>query len=66
LRLDDLDDFRRSASLYRAARRTGITIRRTLDCLIASVCIREAVPILHNDSDFDQLARCSELQVHQV
>ncbi len=65
LRLDDLDDFRRSASLYRAARRTGITIRRTLDCLIASVCIREAVPILHNDSDFDELARCSELRVHQ-
>lgn len=65
LRLDGLDDFRRAAALYRDARRQGITIRRTLDCLIATVCVRESVPILHNDSDFDLLARCSELQIHR-
>lgn len=63
LRLDDLDDFRRAAALYRGARRKGVTIRRTLDCLIASVCIREAVPILHADADFDRLADCSDLQI---
>lgn len=63
LRLDDLDDFRRAAALYRGARRKGVTIRRTLDCLIASVCIREAVPILHADADFDRLANCSDLQI---
>lgn len=66
LRLKDLDDFRRAAELYRRARRHGITIRRTVDCLIASVCIREDVPILHNDADFDRLASRTELVVHEV
>lgn len=65
LRLERLDDFRRAAELYRESRRRGITVRRTLDCLIASVCVRESVPILHNDRDFDRLARCSALQIHE-
>jgi predicted nucleic acid-binding protein len=63
LRLAELDDFRRAAALYRGARREGITIRRTLDCLIASVCIREEVALLHADADFDRLASCSDLLV---
>ena len=57
LRLQELDDYRRAASLYRVARRKGITIRRTLDCLIASVCIREDVALLHADGDFGRLTR---------
>lgn len=65
LRLDTLDDFRRAADLYRTARRRGVTVRKTLDCLIASVCIRESVALHHNDTDFDHLARCSDLQVHR-
>jgi predicted nucleic acid-binding protein len=65
LRLESLDDFHRAAQLYRAARRHGVTIRRTIDCLIASVCIREQLPIMHNDAEFDRLAEHSELQIHQ-
>jgi predicted nucleic acid-binding protein len=65
LRLESLDDFRRAAQLYRAARRHGVTIRRTIDCLIASVCIREQLPIMHNDADFDRLAEHSELTIHR-
>jgi predicted nucleic acid-binding protein len=63
LRLEELDDYRRAASLYRGARRKGITIRRTLDCLIASVCIREGISLLHSDPDFDRLASCSALRL---
>jgi hypothetical protein len=63
LRLEELDDYRRAASLSRGARRKGITIRRTLDCLIASVCIREDVALLHADADVDRLASCSTLRV---
>jgi predicted nucleic acid-binding protein len=66
LRLESLDDFRRAAQLYRAARGHGVTIRRTIDCLIASVCIREQLPIMHNDADFDQLAEHSELTIHRT
>jgi predicted nucleic acid-binding protein len=63
LRLEALDDFRRAASLYRRARTRGLTIRRTLDCLIASVCVRDDAPILHADTDFDHLATCTDLRV---
>jgi predicted nucleic acid-binding protein len=64
LRLNALDDFRSAAALYRQARRQGVTIRKTLDCLIAAVCIREGCPILHNDRDFDQLASTTALTVY--
>src|SRR5947209_3640623 len=65
LRLEGLDDVRRAAQLYRTARRRGVTIRGTIDCLIASVCIRDQLPIMHNDIGFDRLAEHSELTVHR-
>jgi predicted nucleic acid-binding protein len=61
--LQGLDDFRAAARLYRAARRQGLTIRRTTDCLIAVVCIREGRPLLHRDADFDHLAEVSALEL---
>ena len=64
LRLVSMDDFKLAASLHRAARSRGITIRKTVDCLIAAVCVRESVPILHHDVDFDRLAACTDLMVH--
>jgi hypothetical protein len=63
LRLEGLDDFALAASLYRTARREGVTIRKTLDCLIAAPCIRTGAPLLHADADFDRLASCSSLRV---
>ena len=64
LRLRTLDDFRMAAALYRHARSRGKTIRRTLDCLIAAVCVRHGCAILHNDRDFDHLADVTDLAVH--
>jgi predicted nucleic acid-binding protein len=61
-RLEGLDDFRNAAQLYREARRQALTIRRTTDCLIATVCIRANRPLLHNDIDFDHLAVVSPLE----
>jgi predicted nucleic acid-binding protein len=63
LRLEALDDFALAAELYRLARRSGVTIRKTLDCLIAAVCVRNGVPLLHANADFDRLAGCSALRI---
>ena len=63
LRLGDLDDFVLAASLYRTARRAGVTIRKTLDCLIAAPCVRTGAPLLHADEDFDRLATCTPLRI---
>ncbi|HEX5402439.1 MAG TPA: PIN domain nuclease [Pseudonocardiaceae bacterium] len=66
LRMQWISDFRAAAGLYRAARNSGVTIRSTVDCLIAAVCIRENVPLLHADADFDRLAEISELTTIRV
>lgn len=63
LRLESVDDFVLAAELYRRARRAGVTIRKTLDCLIAAPCVRTGAPLLHADTDFDRLATCTPLRL---
>lgn len=41
-----------SAEIYRGLRRKGITIRKSVDCMIAAVAIENDIPLLHNDKDF--------------
>lgn len=63
LRLRGLADFESAAELYRTCRRHGASVRRLMDCLIAAVAIRERATILHNDRDFETLARHSKLRI---
>ena len=42
-----------SARNYRYLRRRGITVRKTIDSLIATYCIENEHELLHNDNDFD-------------
>ena len=65
LRLESLEEFALAAELYRSARRKGITIRKTLDCLIAAPCVRANAPLLHADKDFDRLASCTPLRIYE-
>ena len=44
---------REAARNYRMLRKRGRTVRRTVDCLIATVCLREGHSLLHRDRDFD-------------
>ncbi|MEQ1953229.1 type II toxin-antitoxin system VapC family toxin [Mesorhizobium sp. CN2-181] len=43
---------RAAAANYRKLRSKGITIRGTIDVIIATWCIENGVPLLHNDRDF--------------
>lgn len=63
LRLEGLADFALAAELYRSARRAGVTVRKTLDCLIAAPCVRTGSRLLHHDADFDRLATCTALTI---
>jgi len=49
--------FLRSAEIYRTLRRRGITIRKSMDCMIASVAIENDIQLLHNDRDFDPIEK---------
>ena len=57
------DVFLHATELYRAARRAGITIRSGVDCLIAASAIRHHVEVLHQDRDYDAIAKISTLRV---
>jgi predicted nucleic acid-binding protein len=44
---------RDAARNYRALRARGRTVRKTIDCVIATWCLREGHALLHRDRDFD-------------
>ena len=52
-----------AATLYRQCRAKGITVRSTIDCLIAQLCIRDKLPLLAKDRDFTQMAKLVPLVV---
>jgi predicted nucleic acid-binding protein len=58
--------FIRAAELYRILRRKGITIRKAVDCMIASVAIEHNIALLHNDKDFDPIEKLCGLKVVKV
>jgi predicted nucleic acid-binding protein len=60
-----LADFESAAELYRSCRGRGATVRKLIDCLIAAVAIRENATVLHNDRDFDLLARHTPLRIER-
>ena len=57
------ETFLMAANIYRSLRARGITIRNSVDCMIAAVCIENNARLLHNDRDFDLPTTHSELQV---
>jgi len=55
-----------SAENYRSLRSRGITVRTTIDCLIATFCILEGHQLLHRDRDFDAFQEHLGLKVVKV
>ena len=45
----------KAAEHYRTLRKNGITVRKTIDVLIATFCITHGYALLHNDRDFDAM-----------
>jgi predicted nucleic acid-binding protein len=48
--------FVEGAEIYRRGRRQGLTIRSSIDCLIAAIAIENRVPVWHRDRDFRAIA----------
>lgn len=65
LRPRGLETFEAAANLYRTARRRGLTVRRSVDCLIAATCLESGAEIYHHDRDFDALAQVSGLTIYR-
>jgi predicted nucleic acid-binding protein len=52
-----------SAQNYRSLRSRGQTVRKTIDCLIATFCLTEGHTLLHRDRDFDPFEKYLGLRV---
>lgn len=52
-----------SALNYRKLRRLGYTVRKTIDCLIATFCIEAGHELLRRDRDFDAFEKALGLRV---
>ena len=52
-----------AASMYLKLRNKGVTIKSTIDCLIARIAIENELFLLHNDADFDRIARHFPLKI---
>ncbi len=49
-------DYRAAATIYRSARRRGLTVRKLVDCLIAAVALGTGTRLVHKDVDFEVIA----------
>ena len=52
-----------AAQNFRLLQRRGVTIRKTIDCIIATFCIAEGHQLLHHDSDFEPFEKHLGLRV---
>ncbi len=66
IKLDPVEAALGAATLYRTARKSGITIRKSNDCLIAWYAIQAELPVLHKDRDFDLLTKVTELKTVKI
>jgi predicted nucleic acid-binding protein len=55
-----------AVDLYRRARRAGVTVRSSVDCLIAASASRHHLTIIHRDRDFAALARLAPFEQRDI
>jgi predicted nucleic acid-binding protein len=52
-----------AARIYGECRKKGRTVRSTVDCIIAAVCLENNLPVLHKDRDYDINRECTGLKI---
>jgi predicted nucleic acid-binding protein len=60
------ESYATAAKIYFKCRKKGITISSTIDCLIAQTAIENNLFLLHNDSDFDDIAKVVDLKIFKL
>jgi len=54
-----------AANLYRKCRKKGATVRNTVDLLVAQITIEQKATLLHNDRDFEAIAKICDLKLYR-
>ena len=58
--------FESAVMLYRSGRRQGLTVRSSVDCLVAACALRNDLEVLHRDRDYANLARIAPLRSRSI
>ncbi len=61
---DPISSYANAADIFYSCRKKGITIRSTIDCLIAQIAMEHDLLLLHNDKDFTSMAPIIGLQIY--
>jgi predicted nucleic acid-binding protein len=57
------ESYAKAAGIYFKLRKKGITIKSTIDCLIAQMAIENDLFLLHNDADFISIAELFPIKI---
>ncbi len=55
-----------ASHIYRNCRKKGITIRKSNDCVIAHIALAFDIELLHQDKDFDNIAKVYPLKIVKI
>jgi len=61
---DPVDSFAEAARIFFLCRKKGLTIRSTIDCLIAQIAMEHDLLLLHSDQDFHLMANVIPLKIY--
>lgn len=59
-----VETYLHASDIFRTCRRRGKTIRKTVDCIISAIAIENNLTLLHNDRDFDNIAKYTRLKIY--
>ncbi|OGW39587.1 MAG: twitching motility protein PilT [Nitrospirae bacterium RBG_13_39_12] len=63
---DKKESYANAAKIYFNCRNKGITIKSTIDYLIAQTAIENNLYLLHNDSDFDRISKVAKFKIFNL
>jgi len=55
-----------AAKMYFKLRQKGVTVKSTMDCLIAQLAIENDLFLLHNDQDFSRISKEFSIKIWEV
>lgn len=61
-----LETYLNAAQIFRTCRTKGKTVRKTVDCIIAAICIENHLLLLHNDRDYKHIESCTALKCYKM
>jgi predicted nucleic acid-binding protein len=61
-----MDAVEEAVRIFRVARRTGKTVRSSIDCLVAACALRNDLEVLHADRDYAAIAQVTGLRQRRV